>query len=294
MRRSLLALAALLSASTPAAARSDEALSELLERSVTRAETLVAEGRVVEGLHLASFAMALYPDDPRVEALESTGYETKVYSRVLGHNLGRRVPRDSPSVLRRVVFYVPDRILDLVDIVTLRVSAGPQLGFRTHATHALQADLYAGTSFGAAIGPKHFAGLDAEHAIEVGLGPVGTEIFGGFKVGTNLDAGAGISILQLPTNQIYQNYRDYWAIGGGVGMGLVGADVAAHPVELVDFLVGLVGVDLLRDDLGATKRLQLRGEDRTLYLDLAKRIRKGRLRRFVREHPTLPGAPTTD
>ena len=123
MRPSALAFAALVLASTPAEARSDEALSDLLERSVTRAETLVAEGRVVEGLHLASLAMGLYPDDPRIEALELTGYEAKVYSRALGHNLGRRVQRDGPSVLRRVVFYIPDRILDLVAIpISIRLA----------------------------------------------------------------------------------------------------------------------------------------------------------------------------
>jgi hypothetical protein len=260
----------------------------MLVTSLERADALVEEGKVPDGLHLAAVAIALYPDDPRSQALLQTGYDAKVYNRALGYNVGRRVPRTSPTVLRRILFYLPDRVLDLVDVFSLRISAGPQLGVRTHVTHALQADLYAGTTLGAAIGQKHFVGIDGETAVEVGLGPVGPEAFAGFKMGTNLDGGVGLSVLQLPTNQIYQNYRDYWEIGGGFGFLVIGADAAVHPVEVVDFLAGLIGLDLLRDDLGATKRLQLRGADRQLYLDLAKRMRKGRLRRFVREHPELP------
>jgi hypothetical protein len=273
---------------TQAVAGDDAKLAELLVESLERGEALMAEGEVVEGMYMASTVAGLYPDHPRVQALLASGYEARARNKTLGYNLGRRVPREKASAARRIALYLPDRLLDVLDLLTLRLSVGPQFGFRARATHALRADLYAGTTVGAGIGQKHFAGIDAESTVDVGLGPVGPKVIGAFKVGTNVDIGGGVSVLQLPTNQLYDNYQDYWGIGGGVGLLLVGLDAEVHPFEIGDFLAGLVGADLLRDDLATTQKLRLKGKDGALYRKLAERMRKGKLRRFLRAHPTLP------
>lgn len=64
--------------------------------------------------------------------------------------------------------------------------------------------------------------------------------------------------LNRPSEPIYESARDFWAIsmcGGTIlllPIPLAGADaeLAFHPVELADFLVGWVGRDISRDDLG--------------------------------------------
>ncbi|MFT4628810.1 MAG: hypothetical protein ACI8PZ_007506 [Myxococcota bacterium] len=274
--------------STTARATSDDELASLLAQSLDRAEALVEDGQVAEGVYVGSVVASLYPDNPRVQQLVQTGYEARVRSKVLGYNLGRRVPREKVSAARRILLYVPDRVLDLLDVLTVRLSVGPQIGFRAHATHALQANAFAGTTVGAGIGQKHFAGVDAETRVDVALGPVGPKVVGGFRLGTTLDAAGGLSVVQLPTNQLYDNYRDYWALGGGVGLLFVGAEAEVHPFEVGDFLVGVFGGDLLRDDLASTQRLRLRDGDGALYRKLANRVRKGRLRRFLAAYPTLP------
>ncbi len=62
--------------------------------------------------------------------------------------------------------------------------------------------------------------------------------------------------LHRPSNEIYQTFRDYWAVGFGLTAGLAGMDFDLHPVQLVDFLLGVLFIDFASDDYGTTRGMQ--------------------------------------
>ena len=72
-----------------------------------------------------------------------------------------------------------------------------------------------------------------------------------------------------PGLALYQDYRDYWGIGAGVRVGVVGANVAVHPVQLLDLLLGFVGIDIGNDDNATTSALQLTPANRRALIQLS-------------------------
>jgi len=93
------------------------------------------------------------------------------------------------------------------------------------------------------------------------FGSAGSGFDWGFDVGTGerrvgggrREAGAE------PDDLLYQEWRDYWSLGASVHALLLGVEFDFHPVELADFLGGLVGFDLGHDDQVTTRAEPLAG-----------------------------------
>jgi hypothetical protein len=135
-----------------------------------------------------------------------------------------------PSLAMRVALYLPNRVLDLTDLVRARLRVGPGLAISARATRPASA--FAG-AYGAL-----YAGLPGPRGRKLPRLPIGLES----------QAGAQVSYADLaPDFGVGPDYGST-EFGVGVQLFLLGADVGADPGELFDFVVGFFGFDPKEDD----------------------------------------------
>ena len=138
---------------------------------------------------------------------------------------GRR-NRSVPEVL---LFYIPNRVFDVLDIVRLRARVGPGVAARVRATEGLD------VGFGsyAAV----FAGLPGPRQdVELPL-PVGFESYAGIELGADASVAS-------PNSPDYSETE----FGVSVQAALLGFDFGVDPIEVVDVITGLALIDLRGDD----------------------------------------------
>ncbi len=159
------------------------------------------------------------------------------------------------SILKTTLLYIPNRLLDLSDIVTLDLGAGAEFGVDARLTRWMQ--------IGGRYGDKYFLGKDCAR-----------QLGGGYSSGWNygfacltserryVDDTFGTTrefllkrkplSLAMPSDDFTytQDTRDFWEIGANAGW-LFTVGVAIHPVEIADFLTGIVLIDLKGDDYGS-------------------------------------------
>ncbi len=159
------------------------------------------------------------------------------------------------DVADKLLLYIPNRVMDTLDMFSLSIGAGLEARAEIRATRFLD--------YGAGIGPS--ARLIKEYNRQYGFG-----LENGYNMNfTNLidesrtrvdstrsviDYAESYSGLVWPGMNIYEpqtGARDYWEIGGDLALGL-GIHVGFHPVEFADFITGLVCYDLKDDDLTAS------------------------------------------
>lgn len=134
--------------------------------------------------------------------------------------------------VHQVVLYIPNRALDLLDIVRLRARLGPGLAVSVRVTEA--ADLFGG----------------AYIALYVGLpGPRGKPL-PKLPIGIESRAGVEVSVLDFAADLPYvKPGYGKGEIGVGLHLLLVGVDVGVDALEIADLITGLFFVDLMGDDL---------------------------------------------
>ena len=129
----------------------------------------------------------------------------------------------------RLLWYIPNRISDVLDIVRARVRVGPGFSIGVRATEF--ADLFLGSHgsiFVGIPGPRRERsfnwpfGFDSKSGLELSVADATVE--GGTNYGW-LEFGAGFQIV------------------------IVGVDVGVDPWEVVDFALGLLTIDLGGDDI---------------------------------------------
>ncbi len=137
---------------------------------------------------------------------------------------------DRHSALHKILFYLPNRVFDVLDIFRLRVRVGPGLAVGVRATEL--ADIYLGsyaTVFAGLPGPREEASLPI---------PVGLESHNGAEISlldATVDAGMG------------PGYTDS-EFGVSFQAAVVGADVGFDPIEILDFICGIFTFDIRNDD----------------------------------------------
>lgn len=136
-----------------------------------------------------------------------------------------------PGVLHKVITYIPNRVLDIIDIVRLRGRIGPGAAIGVRATEA--ADAFIGTY------QSIYAGLPGPRGRRIPRLPVGLES----------RVGAEISVADISTG--FGMGPDYSLTEFGFGFHalLAGLDLGVDPVELVDLLGGFFFLDIRDDDL---------------------------------------------
>ncbi len=152
---------------------------------------------------------------------------------------------------RYAVLYIPNRLLDASDIVSMEIGFGGEVAAQFQATRYLQ--------FGGAHGCNYFLtkGFDQQ----CGGGYRDGTSFGmicfatdnvviddtfGYVRKTVVDSG-GFRLANFRADAYKDNDIDFWAIGGRFGW-LCDFGVAVHPVEIVDFITSCFCYDLRKDD----------------------------------------------
>ena len=194
----------------------------------------------------------------------------------LGCNLSDRICKRDFPVLGSIVCYPFNRVLDLVDLIT--VETGPCLGVGANASVTeiigVGAQVSLGeTAFG--LNRRHLtmrATIDefinvpflASRYLLEARGYTG----GAYSVDT------GILGLKRPSLPIYQTARDYWAAGAHVEVIIWSLNVEVHPVEAWDFLAGLIFFDPLHDDLGVTRGIHIKEHEKDAIKNLLREARR--------------------
>ena len=199
-----------------------------------------------------------------VELREKIGPEFQPHSRGwLGINrrLGVRVNR---PLLVRALFYVPDRVMDVLDLVTFDVHLGFGLFANVRATRAMQAGAGFRSTLGVGLHEQRSLGVANESEIGAHGAMLGLGTMSGVAVGVPARATSGsgsIAGVHTPYQPIYQEYRDYYAFGASATALFFGVSVELHPLQVLDFAGGFLLLDFARDDLATTRPLRLDSND---------------------------------
>ncbi|MFT7464963.1 MAG: hypothetical protein ACI9EF_003323 [Pseudohongiellaceae bacterium] len=282
--QSALWLIALLSCGLPACTttRSPRQVATVVRQQKRAMDAHFAVGEALPGLRIARGIDQFDPDladfagrlaAAPAEIRQQFGHDQ------LGVNVALRRPEQS-GVLARVAWWLPDRLLDLFDVLSFDVRLGYGLAGDLHLTQG--AALAAGAAGGIGVGwhEQRSLGLRVGQYSGWRLGSDGAGFDWGFDAGTGERriGGARREGGSYPEALIYQEWRDYWAVGVSAHVVLLGARLELHPVQLADFFGGWVGFDLGNDDQGGTRAVPLVG---TSDIDLQT------LRECLTDEPTM-------
>jgi len=138
--------------------------------------------------------------------------------------------RENRGLGEVLLFYLPNRIFDVLDLVRLRARVGPGIAVRARATEGIDVGVGSYASV--------FLGLPGPRCeVEVPL-PVGPETYSGIELGPgDAEVSGGYS----------PDYSDT-EFGVSAQLVLVGADIGVDPFEALDLVTGLLLIDLRGDD----------------------------------------------
>jgi hypothetical protein len=273
MRLATVALLTVFALSACTTMPSQEIIDDVLQATVNVANARQQEGDLPESavlLHAVSRIDAEYPGVADLQAKLGPAEEQVTNRGRLGINRRMR-SRVDPNVLVRLLMYVPDRVFDLLDLVTLDVHFGPGVFADVHVTRRIQAAAGLRATLGVGVHEQRSIGLRNQSEAGVSVLTFGTQTVAGTNIGTSgVQTGAeSMAGLHSPSNSIYQDFRDFWAIGASVTAGLAGVELDLHPVQLFDFIGGIFFLDFSRDDLATTRGLGLSSVENDLLKNLA-------------------------
>ncbi len=141
-------------------------------------------------------------------------------------------PAPEPKGLgHRLLFWLPNRVFDVLDLVRLRVRAGPGFTVGVRATEL--ADVMLGSH------ATVFVGLRGPRSSPRIPWPVGLETYAGLEVSV-ADAGT-------EDDEHGPQYGPL-EIGAGVQLVIVGVDVGVEPFDALDLVLGILTLDPKGDD----------------------------------------------
>ena len=302
MRLTRLVICVASSALASACVSTPSEVDELLGRAIQTAGSLHERELYPEAALFLEVVEVVDPDYPGLLEID-TDLDPVVRERMrrnaLGMNRSMRPPVER-SFRAKALLYLPDRLLDLMDVVTFDVHCGIGAFADAHATRAMQVAAGLRSSGGIGVHGQRSLGFKSQSEAGLTLVAVGGSSFTTGLIGTSGRRGGADDFagLHKPAMPAYQTVRDYWAIGASATAAIVGAEVEFHPVQLVDFLAGWVGVDFLRDDWARTRSLDL-GRSQQLLLAELWRLRGSRraIEAYQRSEDPLrdwqpPAAPT--
>ncbi len=130
--------------------------------------------------------------------------------------------------VHKLVFYIPNRVCDVFDMVRARVRVGPGFAIGARVTKYGEISANAYTSL--------FAGLHGPRMEPRIPWPVGIE------------SRAGVAVLADVSTETTAPTYGYGEVGLGFQAGIVGFDLGADPVEVLDLVLGVFFIDLTGDD----------------------------------------------
>jgi hypothetical protein len=139
--------------------------------------------------------------------------------------------KESHGFGHRLLFWIPNRIFDVFDIVRLRVRVGPGIAASVRATELADVTVGAyGTLYAGVHGPRAFPQVPW---------PIGLETL----------ATAEVSVAQAGSDEgRFGPQYGPTEVGLGFQAGIIGLDVGVEPFDVLDFAAGIFTFDPKGDD----------------------------------------------
>lgn len=241
-----------------------------------------SNGDLPEAALLCSLILEIDPDREEASRIYSENQKAVPNKGWLGANVSLR-PNGKRSVWKKVLLYLPDRVLDLLDVISLDLHLGPGLYTDVYVTRALQSTIGARAISG--IGWNEDRSLGVRTSAETGVNvlPIGAWTMAGTRAGTGgVQIGKyGVAGIHNPMDEVYQEFTDYYAIGSSVTLIFFGVEANVHPIQIPDFIVGIFFIDFLRDDFAHTRSLRF---SRTEKQRISELLRINRSKSSVNEY----------
>lgn len=162
------------------------------------------------------------------------------------------IPDDLPEehgFWTKLVWYVPNRVLDVLDLVRLRVAIGPGVDAGVRFTDA--ASIYGG------------------HSRTIWVGLPGERSPGELPHLAGATQKKGIALMGVDATDLQPNPPRYdpSELGVQLHLGIAGVEAGVVPLEFVDLIHGIFGKDSAGDDLPRKHPRDPRGPGRVLTID---------------------------
>ncbi|NQU45418.1 hypothetical protein HQ520_19220 [bacterium] len=157
------------------------------------------------------------------------------------------------GVARRILLFIPDRILDVLDVLSLSVGIPIGLGFEAHVTRWVSVGIGGSGAIALHWSYNRNLALAPVGGAWLSLGPLAFYSLSYAGLGTGWSqgrpGGGGQSFNKFGIFSIQDEMvQEGWTDPFGVGVGHI---LEIHPIEIADFVVGLVTlgfVDISGDD----------------------------------------------
>ena len=166
------------------------------------------------------------------------------------------VRADEPIMTRgelkdKLLLYIPNRIMDLLDIFSVNIGVGPVAEARLMATR------YCDVGAGIGITAKLYKDFNRQYGLGLEEGWYWSFIFvseeqyalteslGSVKLYS--ENRTGVPMPDTNTYDFFDGKRDFLAIGGSLGL-LVDGNLYLHPMEWLDLGLGFLLIDIKNDD----------------------------------------------
>ena len=176
------------------------------------------------------------------------------YASIQKENTEKEADKDAKFLYYagKVLFYVPNVIVDAVDTVSLTLKAGPSIGAGFHLTRAFGLGAETGATLGIYKEINRQYGFALEYGYQAQFGFLTSENISVINpIGSVKDYWQVGNDFPSCNDGIYSfssGSRDYWALDV-YASAFAGARVAWHPIEFADFITGLFFYDLKGDDI---------------------------------------------
>ncbi len=160
------------------------------------------------------------------------------------------------DILETVAFYIPNRIMDALDMFSVEVGFGPAARIELMATEYVKGGGGIGATARAVKSYNRQYGFCVQNGYYFQILALGSEEMDRpdewrtrwverYRVTRH-----GIPTYQDNIFNMYEGARDFWRIGGALGLGIE-AEVYLHPIDIADFVTGFVLIDLHGDDFNS-------------------------------------------
>jgi len=140
-------------------------------------------------------------------------------------------PKEPKSFGHRLLFWIPNRVFDILDLVRFRVRVGPGISVDARATELVDLQVGAHATF--------FVGLRGPRSEPEIPWPLGFETV----------ATAEVSVAQAGSDQgKYGPQYGPLEIGAGTQLAIIGFDIGVEPYDAFDLLAGIFLFDPKGDD----------------------------------------------
>ena len=151
----------------------------------------------------------------------------------------------------KILLYLPNRVMDLLDIFSLNIGVGPVAEARLMATR------YCDVGAGIGLSAKLYKDFNRQYGLGLEEGWYWSFIFvseeqyalteslGSVKLYS--ENRTGVPMPDTNTYDFFDGKRDFLAIGGSLGL-LVDGNLYLHPMEWLDLGLGFLLIDIKNDD----------------------------------------------